>query len=274
MPAMRLLALLIAAAALAGCASMPPVQALQLGASRVAYVRAGAGQPVAVFQSGLGDGMNVWAEVIRRVAPGTAVFAYDRVGYGGSTVAPTAPRRDPCTIARELHDTLQAAGVPPPYVLVGHSIGGLYQYAYAKLYPAEVAAVLLVDPTHPDHWVRMQKEAPASARLVGGMRATVFGPAMRAEFDAQASSDCAAQLQAAPATAMPVRLLVRSSFGLAETGAFETLVRRLEAEWPQLMPGATRRQVEGAGHYIQKDRPEVVAEELGALMRGVRGPRP
>jgi pimeloyl-ACP methyl ester carboxylesterase len=113
----------------------------------------------------------------------------------------------------------------------------------------------------------MQKEAPASARLVGGMRATVFGPTLRAEFDAQASTDCAAQLQAAPPTAMPVRLLVRSSFGLAESGDFETLVRRLEADWPRLMPGATRRQVEGAGHYIQKDRPDVVAEELQALVQ-------
>lgn len=270
---MRLLAAtLIAAAALAGCASMPPAQTLQLGASRVAYARAGAGQPVAVFQSGLGDGMNVWAEVIHRVAPGIAVFAYDRVGYGGSTVAPTAPRRDPCTIVRELHDTLQAAGVPPPYVLVGHSIGGLYQYAYARLYPDEVAAVLLLDPTHPDHWARMQREAPASARLINGMRATVFTATVRAEFDAQAG--CANELRARPAPQMPVRLLVRSSFGLAEPPAFEALVRRLEAEWPALMPGTTRRQVEGAGHYIQKDRPDVVADELKALVRPLPAPGP
>lgn len=264
---MRLLASLSLTLALAGCASLPPTKTLELGGSRIAYAQAGAGRPVAVFQSGLGDGKNVWAAVINRITPDVAVFAYDRPGYGGSSAVPAAPPRDPCGIAHELHAALQVAGQRPPYVLVGHSIGGLYQYAYAKLYPAEVAAVLLVDPTHPEHWVRMQKEAPASARLVGGLRAAVFGPAMRAEFDAQASSDCAAQLQAAPATTMPVRLLVRSSFGLAETADFETLVRRLETEWPQLMPGATRRQVEGAGHYIQKDRPEVVAEELKSLIR-------
>jgi pimeloyl-ACP methyl ester carboxylesterase len=265
---MRLLASLSLSLALAGCASLPPTQVLQLGASRIAYVQAGAGRPVAVFQSGLGDGKDVWAAIIHRVTPEVAVFAYDRPGYGGSSAVPAAPPRDPCTVAHELHAVLQIAGQRPPYILVGHSIGGLYQYAYAKLYPAEVAAVLLVDPTHPEHWVRMQKEAPASARLVGGMRATVFSPAMRAEFDAQASSDCAAQLKAAPATAMPVRLLVRSGFGLAETGAFETLVRRLETEWTQLMPGATRREVEGAGHYIQKDRPDLVAQELKSLVRG------
>jgi len=269
---MRFLFLLAIASSLAGCASMPPTQTLQLGASRVAYARAGNGQPVAVFQSGLGDGMDVWAPVIHRVAPGTAVFAYDRVGYGASTVVPTAPRRDPCTIARELHDTLQAAGVPPPYVLVGHSIGGLYQYAFAKLYPDEVAAVLLVDPTHPDHWARMQREAPASARLINGMRATVFTATVRAEFDAQAG--CADELAARAPTHMPVRLLVRSSFGLAEPPAFEALVRRLEAEWPTLMPGTTRRQVEGAGHYIQKDSPDVVADELKALIQALPARKP
>jgi pimeloyl-ACP methyl ester carboxylesterase len=253
--------------ALTGCASLPPAQTLQLGASRIAYMQSGTGRPVAVFQSGLGDGMDVWAAVINRVTPDAAVFAYDRPGYGGSSAVPASPPRDPCTVAHELHAALQVAGQRPPYVLVGHSIGGLYQYAYAKLYPTEVAAVLLVDPTHPDHWGRMQKEAPASARLVRGVRATVFGPAMRAEFDAQSSSDCSAQLQAAPATTMPVRLLVRTDFGLAETGEFEALVRRLETEWPRLMPGTTRRQVEGAGHYIQKDRPEVVAQELKSLIR-------
>jgi pimeloyl-ACP methyl ester carboxylesterase len=265
---MRLL-LAVLSLALAGCAGLPPAQTVRLGDSRVAYVQAGAGLPVAVFQSGLGDGKEVWAAVIDRLPPGTPVFAYDRPGYGGSSGIPAAPPRNPCAIAHELHAVLQASGLRPPYVLVGHSIGGLYQYAYARLYPAEVAAVLLVDPTHPEHWARMQREAPASARLVSGMRSTVFSAAMRAEFDAQAASDCAAELKSRPAPAMPVRLLVRSGFGLAESGAFEILVRRLEAEWPQLMPGATRRQVEGAGHYIQKDRPAVVVEELEALIRSI-----
>lgn len=251
---------------LAGCAGGLPTRTLNLGASRIAYQQAGGGPPVAVFQSGLGDGREVWASVIERVAPELAVFAYDRPGYGESSAVPASPR-DPCAVAHELHQALQAAGLKPPYLLVGHSIGGLYQYAYARLYPEDVAAVLLVDPTHPDHWARMQREAPAAARVAAGMRAAVFTPAMRAEFDAQATPDCAAELQARPAPVPATRLLVRSSFGLAETGAFEALVRRLEADWPRLLPGTTRRQVEGAGHYIQKDRPDVVAQELMALAR-------
>lgn len=261
-----------AVAALSACSAMPPGQTLELGAQRLSYTRAGpvGRSPVVVFQSGLGDGKSVWAEVIGRVAPEMAVFAYDRPGYGQSgnvPVAAAAPPRDPCTTARELHALLRATGVRPPYVLVGHSIGGLYQYAFARLFPGEVAAVLLLDPTHPEHWARMQREAPAAARLVGGLRATVFAPAMQAEFDAQARPECLAELRAAAPPAVPVRLLVRSSFGLGEGEAFQDLARRLEAQWPALLPGATRRQVERSGHYIQKDRPDVVAEELRALVK-------
>jgi hypothetical protein len=117
----------------------------------------------------------------------------------------------------------------------------------------------------------MQGEAPAAARLVGGLRATVFAPAMQAEFDAQARPECLAELRAAAPPAVPVRLLVRSSFGLGEGEAFQALVRRLEGEWPALLPGATRRQIERSGHYIQKDRPDVVADELRALARAATG---
>ncbi len=267
--AMRLLTAFLMLA-LAGCASLQSGQkgqTVQVGASRIAYLQSGTGQPVAVFQSGLGDGKDVWADVIPRLSPGAAVFAYDRPGYGGSGPLP-AERRDPCAVAHELHAALQAAGQRPPYVLVGHSIGGLYQYAFARLYPAEVAAMLLVDPTHPDHWARMQQEAPGPARLLGAARATLFSAAMRSEFDAQASLACGAELQARPAPLLPVRLLVRSDYGLAEKGDFEALMHRLQAAWPILLPGTTRREVAGTGHYIQKDRPGVVAEELNALILG------
>ncbi|MBK7417536.1 MAG: alpha/beta hydrolase [Dechloromonas sp.] len=61
------------------------------------------------------------------------MFAYDRPGYGSNPASNTP--RDPCTIATELRDQLRSAGLPPPYVLVGHSLGGLYQYVFARLYP-------------------------------------------------------------------------------------------------------------------------------------------
>ena len=69
--------------------------------------------------------------MMEELASGQAVFAYDRPGYAGNP-ASEAPR-DPCTVAAELRAQLRTAGLQPPYVLVGHSLGGLYQYVFARL---------------------------------------------------------------------------------------------------------------------------------------------
>lgn len=246
---------------LSGCASLPTTGIERTAGGALAYSRSGAGRPAVVLQSGLGDGKRPWASVAAPLADSLTVFAYDRPGYGDSS--PTAAARDPCTIATELHDLLGAAGVPPPYLLVGHSLGGLYQYVFARLYPDEVAGVVLLDPTHPTHWQRMQEEAPASATLVGGLRSTVFTAAMRREFDDQAG--CLDRFTAAPPLQVPVRLLVRSRFELVESAAFQDMVRRLEVDWQKLTGAARVERVDGAGHYIHRDRPASVVAAVRAL---------
>jgi pimeloyl-ACP methyl ester carboxylesterase len=246
---------------MAGCASVPPERLLQVGSSRIAHVQRGSVPPTAVFQAGLGDGLAVWAGVLDRVGRDDSVFAHDRPGYGRSPS--TEGPRDACSIASELREALRAANLPPPYLLVGHSIGGLYQYAYAKLYPDEVAGLLLLDPTHPEHWATMQQRAPGAAAVVNTLRRTMFSGAMRREFDDQAV--CLDRLRTLKPPAAPLRMLVRSRFELVELGAFQTLVRDLERRWQDLLPGLVRREVDGSGHYIQKDRPDIVAQELRAL---------
>ena len=140
-------------AALSGCSTMPNTTQVQYEGAKVSVAQRVGGPPIVVFQSGLGDGMSAWSGVLQRLPPGMATFAYDRPGYGGSSRGPG--KRDPCAIARELHEILRISGSRPPYVLVGHSLGGIYQYAFAKLYPSEVSAILLLDATHPEHWENM-----------------------------------------------------------------------------------------------------------------------
>lgn len=250
--------LLGVALVLAGCASLPPRQVTDVDGQRIAWVSAGSGAPVVVFQSGLGDGLEPWAAVMERLAPASTVFAYDRPGYGGSLPAPHGPR-SPCDAARGLRATLQAAGLRPPYVLVGHSLGGLYQYAFARLFPEEVAGVVLLDPTHPDHWATLQRRSPAEAALVSGLRATLFGAAMRSEFDGQA---VCLDLPRPLDTRVPVRILTSANFKVTETPAFRSMVEELRQDWLTLLPGATQRRVKDAGHYIQRDKPDVVAAEI------------
>lgn len=163
--------------------------------------------PVIVLQAGLGDSSDTW-ERLRAVLPaGATVVAPDRPGYGRapSTAAP----RDPCTIARELHDTLRRGGHKPPYLLVGHSLGGLYQYAYARLYPDEVKGLLLLEATHPRHLERVTAEAATAGRLIQVAR-IAMGRTMADEFDAQAH--CLAAWETAAPLQIPTRVMMRADF--------------------------------------------------------------
>ncbi len=246
---------------LTGCSFVPDHgQSSVVGGGKVAWSLAGAGRPVVVLQSGLGDDRSAWAPVFSALAARYPVFAYDRPGYGASQSASAS--RDPCAIAEELHQLLHAAGVQPPYLLVGHSIGGLYQYVFARLYPDEVAGLVLVDATHPDHWRNMQNQSGAQATLLKGMRATVFTPAMRAEFDDQ--DKCLARFEGAAPLGKPVRVLVRTRFDLIEQGGFEAQTHLEEANW-LVLTGAGQAQAVNSGHYIQQAQPQVVVDAVTAV---------
>ncbi|GGP18947.1 alpha/beta fold hydrolase [Silvimonas iriomotensis] len=257
----RLVWLGMAVTVLAACTSMPDSgqQTLASG-GKIGWTVAGAGKPVVVLQSGLGDDRSAWSKVFPDLAAHYRVFAYDRPGYGSSSSASTP--RDPCTIAAELHDLLRAAQVPPPYLLVGHSIGGMYQYVYARMYPDEVAGLVLVDATHPDHWRNMQTQSSTQASLLKGMRLTVFTPAMRPEFDDQ--DKCLDQIARSPALGKPVRVLVRTRYDLMEQGSFEQQVHQEEADW-LVLTGASKAQPVNSGHYIQNDQPAAVLNAVAAV---------
>lgn len=260
----------LACALAAGCSSLPAAQVARVGDTALAWRGQGAADTTVVFQSGLGDDMTPWTAVLERLPPSVATFTYDRPGYGASRPAPTTPRT-PCDIARELHAGLVASGARPPYVLVGHSLGGQYQYAFAMLFPQEVAGLLLLDPTHPDHWPSLLRETPAAASTIRVLRATAFSAAMRAEFDGQ--SRCLDALPS-PSAPPPTRILASTRPEVGESAAFRSVVARLRADWLTKLPGATLRPVDGAGHYIHKDKPAVVAEEIVAILDKRSRPAP
>jgi pimeloyl-ACP methyl ester carboxylesterase len=108
----------------------------------------GEGMPTVVFETGRGMPGFSWLLVQPEVAKFTRACWYDRAGYGWSDSAPSPHRSD--AIAKDLHQLLQVAGIDPPYVLVGHSFGGLNVRMYYELYPAEVAGMVLVDPSYED----------------------------------------------------------------------------------------------------------------------------
>ena len=104
--------------------------------------------PTVVLISGFGELSSDWAWIAEDVRRDTRVCAYDPAGRAWSDAA-EAPQ-DGIARARDLHDLLRSAGEAGPYVLVGHSLGGLYARIFAAQYPGQVAGMVLLDATHPD----------------------------------------------------------------------------------------------------------------------------
>jgi len=108
----------------------------------------GAGSPTVIFDSGLGDGTRAWGLIQSAIAEHTRACSYDRAGLGFSD-PPTRPSTS-TNVVDDLHRLLRAAHVKPPYVLVGHSLGGMHVKLYAETYLSEVAGLVFVDPSHED----------------------------------------------------------------------------------------------------------------------------
>ena len=128
----------------------PPGRLVALGTHRLHLHCSGAGTPPVVFDAALGGSSLSWTYVQPAVAGFTTACAYDRAGFGWSEAGPMP--RTAGRIAAELHALLGTANIPPPYVLVGHSFGGLSIRAYAASHPEDVAGLVFVDPAHPEDW--------------------------------------------------------------------------------------------------------------------------
>lgn len=134
----------------------PPGDLVDVGGRRLHISCVGTGSPTVILEAGLGDNWLTWSLVQEQIGDLTQVCAYDRAGLGWSDPAP-----GPLTsaqVAESLHTLLHNAGIPGPYVLVGHSIGGLYVRSFAHQYPAEVVGLVLVDSSHENQMVRFPAE--------------------------------------------------------------------------------------------------------------------
>ncbi len=120
------------------------------GRRRLYFVEKGSGYPTVLFEAGIAATNLNWFHIQEPVSRFASTFSYDRGGLGWSSPCRTA--RTPANIAVELHQLLERAAIKPPYVLVGHSFGGLVMRRFALNYPDEVAGVVLVDPMRCEEW--------------------------------------------------------------------------------------------------------------------------
>ena len=145
-----------------------PQHLVDIGGRRLNIYCSGAGWPAVILDAGLGDNTAVWSHVQGPIARHTRVCSYDRAGMGFSD--PTTSARDAGAIVSDLHALLRRGGIAPPYVLVAHSLAGLYSRLYTDRYPHDVVGLVLIDPvTEYDHAL-YQKIAPSRSRLSDDLR--------------------------------------------------------------------------------------------------------
>lgn len=132
---------------------------------RIHAQTAGQSGPAVILESGLGGMSSAWGWIQPETAKFSRVVSYDRGGLGWS--GPDPAPKSAIVAAGRLHALLGQVGIAPPYVLVGHSMGGLFIRVFADLYPGEVAGMVLLDAVHPDQHLR---SAAISTHMRTGFR--------------------------------------------------------------------------------------------------------
>ena len=280
------------APAVASEAESPPGMLVGVGLHRLHIHCTGRGSPSVVFESGLGGTSLDWVGVQPEVSRFSRACSYDRAGYGWSERGPEPRHAD--RIAQELDRLLVHSGVPPPYVLVGHSFGGLaVRLLAARKERRAVAGLVLVDATHEHQFQRMESAgvrlpmAPTGRRFVISNHGLVPGAlpeslkplaqrlalarkAIRTLYGELGSLRHSAQqvgsIRRAPEA--PVIVLARSPRPDAGDGH-----DRLDGTWLDLqreladsMENGSFQVVPGSGHYIHLDRPERVVGAIRTIV--------
>lgn len=280
----------------------PPGQLIDVGGYRLHLYCVGEGIPTVILDAAFPAQVSNWVWVQSMLSNHTQVCAYDRAGHGWSDPGPKP--RDAVQHAHELHTLLTNAKVSGPFVLVGHSLGGLYVQMFADLYPDEVAGMVLIEGSHPDAWKRlgllegvgvdpnMLAVAPTLARL-GFFRLRLF-PVPRADADLPVQQRAEEQTYFDSAKYFDTLLAVNTVFPLALEQVRQThdlgsrpliiviggasdntvgVARELQDELVQLSLNSVTRVIEGATHSGLVDQREHAVQTSAAILEVVEAAR-
>jgi pimeloyl-ACP methyl ester carboxylesterase len=141
----------------------------------------GSGELTVIFENGMSDSIEVWGSIPDSIALSARVFLYDRAGIGKSGLSKI--ERTIPNMVSELRGILKAREIKPPYILVGHSLGGIITRYFASNYPDEVKGLLLLDPAPESYWKSMSKKE-LKEYITGGNEwyETKFPPEYRKEW--------------------------------------------------------------------------------------------
>jgi pimeloyl-ACP methyl ester carboxylesterase len=269
----------------------PYTGAFDAGEGRKLFLNcAGSGSPTVILEAGAGGGASAWTQVQPAIATFARVCSYDRANIPGGASDPAHKPRTAGDVVADLQAALAAAGIPGPFVLVGHSDGGLFVRLYASLYPNEVAGMVLVDAVS-EHLE--EAEATLLEELLTPEQLSQYQDALERQalapfvarvddeqVDMRASS---AEMRAArtdsPLRPMPLFVLthgVPSPPAPEEPPAIardrERIWQQLQEELALLVPNAKHLIVRNSGHVIQQEQPEEVIDAIRQVVEAVNDP--
>jgi pimeloyl-ACP methyl ester carboxylesterase len=261
----------------------------------------GAGSPTVVLEAGYRSPATVWTDDLLQpespremVLPGlanqTRVCAYERPGVAALLDDGLQPSRsDPVPMPRtaesvvaDLHALLTAASEFGPYVLVGHSLGGLVVRLFAATYPAEVAGLVLVDAWFEELEMLLTSEEWAAYVALNSVVPPELAdyPELETIDFAAASTTMRRAAAATPLARIPLAVVSKGQpFGMpAEVLGFDPAA--LESAWvaaqdglAALLPDARHLTATESSHYVQLEQPDLVIAAIGQVVEAVRDPR-
>lgn len=300
----RGIVVLVGICALAGCLVLsafapatardkaaPPAPAdtmVSVGTHRLHVMTAGQGRPPVVIDVGFGDSPANWQGIVDRVAEHTQVVTYERAGYGRSEPGPVP--RTPERAVEELLAALRGVGIEPPYVFVGHSLGGVNMLLMGARHPELCAGLVLVDPppiaflqgkAFPElradaesTTVRLERDAEAAA---ASPDSSVAGQAPRlrmlaSEHAEMFSAGAGGVAEIDSLGELPVTVIAAGNANPAFGSVAFTFQEFWIGENTRIAEMSEHRKLRIArsGHYIYREAPDVVVEEITAMVDSVR----
>lgn len=235
---------------------------IDVGGYRLRIQCQGKGSPTIIMDSGLNMPMDTWQTVPKEVAKFTRVCTYERAGLDESDASPKQLRTSK-DVVTDIYTLLQNAGEKGPFVLAGHSFGGLNMLLYSSLHPQDVAGIVLIDSSHPEQYQRYAnlkspEEREKYLRHEGGEN--------REHINLLASAEEVKNALPIP----PIPLVILSAEGSnldPEEVPFVKDHHEMQVDFTRLSPLSKLIIVNNSGHFIQQDRPDIVIDSIQNLCK-------
>jgi pimeloyl-ACP methyl ester carboxylesterase len=245
--------------------SVLKLQKVDAGGHGLQLLIGGQGSPAVIFEGGFGVGIASWSTVQREVAAFAQTVSYDRAGLGQSDLGPKP--RSAKQIATELHAALQKSGVKPPYLMVGHSFGGIYVRVFADMYPKEIVGIVLIDPSQESFNDWLRKNLPDRLKAEQSNIAKA-GQGVQGESAALDTSYGQAREAKVP-EGIPVVLLSATEDESMPAEARKVWIEK-HKEWLATVAGSKHIIVEKAPHFIQAQQPALVVDTIKQILKQAR----